>query len=407
MMQSDLSGRPSAQPSVAALVVVDAHRHADADSQVQARLGVLLAAARRTGLTIVHLVERGSEVADGPCAPASGRDERIVETCGASAFFASALGVVLRAAGVTQIVLAGSDVGFALTAAVRDALACGLRVTVPLDCVTALHDLATLLPALAERTDGAHVAAGWERAASGAAASGVALLRTLEQRVAAAHTALVLIDVQNDFCDPAGAGGQRDPAIVAVRRAAGQIPVLLAAARAAGCLIVHVGAEYGRHVRNVGSPYRFPSDATREKAVWSASAADIDESRQFAQGDVEVCLPGSWGANFIDSIVPGSGELRITKHRFSAFIGTPLEALLRRRGVRTIVVAGVTTNCCVESTVRDAAMLDFNVVVAEDCVAVKDLLAELHDASLEQIRTYFGRVEPSTRIIECWTETLQ
>ena len=74
--------------------------------------------------------------------------------------------------------------------------------------------------------------------------------------------------------------------------------------------------------------------------------------------------------------------------------------MLRARGIRTLIFAGVTTNCCIESSVRDASMLDFHVVVAGDAVGVKDSVAALHAASLEQMRTYFALVEPVERITE-------
>ncbi len=113
-------------------------------------------------------------------------------------------------------------------------------------------------------------------------------------------------------------------------------------------------------------------------------------------------MPGSWGGQFVDGIVPQSGEAIVTKHRFSAFVDTGLDLMLRARGIRTVIAAGVTTNCCVESTVREAAMRDFYLVVPEDCVAVKDKLADLHAASLESIRLYFGLVRPSTDLIAAW-----
>jgi nicotinamidase-related amidase len=140
----------------------------------------------------------------------------------------------------------------------------------------------------------------------------------------------------------------------------------------------------------------------RDTAVWTASAADLSADARFDSSSVEVCLPGSWGGQFVDGIVPQSDEAVVTKHRFSAFVDTGLDLMLRARGIRTVIAAGVTTNCCVESTVREAAMRDFYVVVPEDCVAVKDKLADLHEASLESIRLYFGQVRPSTDLIAVW-----
>ena len=138
--------------------------------------------------------------------------------------------------------------------------------------------------------------------------------------------------------------------------------------------------------------------------MWTESAADLSGEVRFGEDNVEVCLPGSWGGAFIDGIEPLPGEAVLPKHRFSAFADTGLDLMLRARGIETVVVAGVTTNCCVETTSREAVMRDFYLVVVEDCVAVKDHLKDLHDASLESLGLYFGLVRPSSTIIETWQQ---
>ncbi len=229
-------------------------------------------------------------------------------------------------------------------------------------------------------------------------------LLSLDQRVAPGLAALVLIDVQNDFCAPEGATGRSGQPMVMIDAAVARIKILLAAAREAGLFIVHVRAEYGELFRSVGSPYRFPLSGGREPAVWTASAADLSHGARVPKGPAEICLPGSWGGEFVAGIEPRSGEAIVTKHRFSAFIDTGLDSLLRANGIRSVILAGVTTNCCVESTARDAAMSDYHVVVASDCVAVKDHLRDLHDASLESLGLYFGLVRPSSDIVAAWVE---
>jgi nicotinamidase-related amidase len=154
--------------------------------------------------------------------------------------------------------------------------------------------------------------------------------------------------------------------------------------------------------RSVGSPYRYPIRDGREPAVWTASAADLSQVERFSNASVEVCLPGSWGGAFVDGIVPLANEAVITKHRFGAFADTGLDRLLRARGISSLIVAGVTTNCCVETTAREAVMRDFHLVVAQDCVAVKDHLADLHRATLESLGLYFGLVRPSHLIMAQW-----
>lgn len=229
-------------------------------------------------------------------------------------------------------------------------------------------------------------------------------LSTLRERVTRGNAALVLIDVQNDFCALDGAAGRTAASMAMIDAAVGRIKTLLASAREAGLFIVHVRAEYGELFRNVGSPYRFSLTGGREPAVWTASAADLSNGARIPNGVREVCLPGSWGGQFVDGIEPRAGEAVVTKHRFSAFVDTGLDPLLRANGIRSLILAGVTTNCCVESTARDAAMFDYYVTVASDCVGVKDHLRDLHDASLESLGLYFGLVRPSADIIAAWTK---
>lgn len=381
-------------PAQSALVIVDATPDAlPADSAAADTLRRLLAAARQAQVLVLILQSERDAAAAADCdkglTPQPGASEFVIRTLGGSPFGTSAFGLVLRANGITELVLAGSDAALGIACTVRDAAVRGYH---------------------ARRADVQHVAdaiaAAWLAAAPGprnwhAEAKQAALLRTLDERLAPEHTALVLIDVQNDFVSPDGATGRRE-AMPMVDRATARIPVLLQQARDTGCLVVHVRAEYGQHVRHVGSPYRFPSTRTPEGAVWSASAAELDGDHAFPPGEVEVCLRGSWGGQVINAVAPRPCEPVITKHRFSAFIDTPLEALLRARGIRTLVFAGVTTNCCIESSARDASMLDFYLVIAEDCVGTKNSVRHLHEASLEQMRTYFALVEPSERIIDAW-----
>jgi nicotinamidase-related amidase len=229
-------------------------------------------------------------------------------------------------------------------------------------------------------------------------------LSSFSERIAPGNAALVLIDVQNDFCAAEGATGRTGQSMTMIGEAVERIKLLLAAAREAGLFVVHVRAEYGELYRHVGSPFRFPTAAGREPAVWTASAADLHRNSRFPPDAVEVCLHGSWGGAFVDGIEPLPEEAVISKHRFSAFADTGLDMMLRARGIRSVIVAGVTTNCCVETTAREAVMRDFYLVVASDCVAVKDHLRDLHDATLESLGLYFGMIRPMSELTRTWSE---
>jgi ureidoacrylate peracid hydrolase len=113
---------------------------------------------------------------------------------------------------------------------------------------------------------------------------------------------------------------------------------------------------------------------------------------------------GSWGADFYGDLRPDGrvGEFVLDKHRYSAFIATRLDQLLRSNGVQTIVVCGVATTGCVESTIRDGFMHDYYVVIARD--ACGDYEPVRHENALSKLGLSFGTVMPVADISQCWTE---
>ena len=113
--------------------------------------------------------------------------------------------------------------------------------------------------------------------------------------------------------------------------------------------------------------------------------------------EIGALMEGSWGAAVIDELKPLPAEFDIIKWRYSAFFATPLEMMLRGLNIQTIVLGGVATNGGVESNVRDAEYRDFNAVVLSDLCSART--KELHEASLETIRSSFGRVMTSGEFI--------
>jgi ureidoacrylate peracid hydrolase len=114
-----------------------------------------------------------------------------------------------------------------------------------------------------------------------------------------------------------------------------------------------------------------------------------------------VAVEGTWGAEFYHGIRPGPGEIVITKHRYGGFTGTDLEIILGSLGAKTLVLTGVATNVCVESTAREGFMLDYDIVVVSDCCATVG--RELHEGTLENIRLNFGRVASADEVVAAWS----
>ena len=104
-------------------------------------------------------------------------------------------------------------------------------------------------------------------------------------------------------------------------------------------------------------------------------------------------------------ITPEPDDIVLRKHRYSAFIGTPLDAILRANGIRTLILTGVATNVCVESTARDGFMLEYHIVLPSDLTAgVNDQAKQM---SLYNINTFFGEVVESNSIVSAWEKTFQ
>ena len=208
----------------------------------------------------------------------------------------------------------------------------------------------------------------------------VEVLRTLAERIDPAHTAIIVVDMQNDFCAEGGyvhktKGGDMSGNGALAKR----IMSLVDAGRAVGIPVVWIQANY-------------------EPRYLSGQAILKREERQIG---AVCCAGGTWGYDFFE-VTPRDDEIRIEKHTFSGFFGTELDRLLRFRGIKTLVFTGVATNVCVESTLRDGHFLGYYVVLAEDCC--DSSARKLHDATLENVRAHFGETPASSELMKIWRD---
>ena len=214
--------------------------------------------------------------------------------------------------------------------------------------------------------------------------AGKTVLTTLDEIVDPGRTALLIVDVQNEFCSPDSVWLQDGKKGDAVLRAVSNIRLLLDQARSAGVMIVYV--------KMVTLP---------GLKSWSPAYTRFMILKNKLPLDKAGSAPGSWEAEVVAEIAPRPGDLVIEKYGSSGFIGTDLEAQLRSAGKESVIVCGVATHACVESTIRDAFNKDFYVVEVEDCVAAFD--EHLHRASLEVMRTRVDVVSMSA-VIEAWPQ---
>ncbi|WP_298461606.1 cysteine hydrolase family protein [uncultured Cellulomonas sp.] len=201
-------------------------------------------------------------------------------------------------------------------------------------------------------------------------------------RFAPGRAALVVVDVQNDFCDPAGACGQRGSDTGAAVAMVPRLERLIDAARAAGLMVVFIQTTH---------------DELTDSPAWLARRGDLEAG---APPAVSTCYTGSWGAEFY-RVRPAPGEPVVVKHRYSAFAGTDLDLVLRTAGITSLLFTGVATNVCVESTLRDGLFLDYHVTLVEDCAASYE--PESHRGTVETVEKYFGVVAGSEEIIGTWS----
>lgn len=169
-------------------------------------------------------------------------------------------------------------------------------------------------------------------------------------------TALLLVDVINAFFAADGAFHYDDAALVLPA-----LEQLLAAARDGGRLVVHARESHYRGL------------------------ADL-EGRKLPPH----CVVGESDAEFFAGFEPVNDEVELRKRRYSAFFGTDLALLLQEQRARRVVVAGVKTNVCIRATIQDAFAYGFEPVVSRE--AVNSNRSHLHEATLEDVERYFGRV---------------
>jgi nicotinamidase-related amidase len=210
----------------------------------------------------------------------------------------------------------------------------------------------------------------------------------LEELVDPASSALVVIDMQNDCCAEGGSAHLAGADLSMYREIVPRIAAFADVCRAAGVPVIHV--------RIVTLP-----DGASDSPAWIRLRLRANKHYDPANEGVWLfTLEGTHGAEFVDELQPRPGEVVVTKFRSSAFRETNLDLVLRSNGIRTVMVAGCTTEGCVESTVRDLCFYDYFGIVLSDCVGSD--VRELHDASMLVMSAYRADVATSTEVAEIW-----
>jgi ureidoacrylate peracid hydrolase len=201
---------------------------------------------------------------------------------------------------------------------------------------------------------------------------------TLATRLHPTHTALVIVDMQNDFC---AAGGYIEKLGMDVSGYPDILPPirsLLAAARSVGVPVIWLVACYEDGLVP-------PAMAVKKQAMGVEAIC---------------CARGTWGAKLF-GLDRAENEVVIEKHTFSGFSNPEFAQVLEKSGTDSLVFCGVQTNVCVEATLRDAHSRGFYVTLAADAVASHT--KPLHDATIANVRFLIGDVVTSEQLAGLWT----
>jgi len=218
---------------------------------------------------------------------------------------------------------------------------------------------------------------------------GKQVLTSLAELVDPGRAAIVLIDLQKDFMDPDGEFARLGLDLSMYPPMRRTLTSFLAAGRATGVLTVHVQMS------------TLPGRRSDSPAHLRFNMR-MHEQQTFNQPPLLHTVIGTPGHRFIDECTPEPGEPVVAKWRSSGFWGTNLDLILRSNDIETVVIAGCTTEGCVDSTARDAMFNDYYVVLVEDCVASDDPVQ--HDAAMLLMSHRFD-IASAAEISACWTSS--
>ncbi|KAI7085074.1 hypothetical protein KC356_g6196 [Hortaea werneckii] len=190
-------------------------------------------------------------------------------------------------------------------------------------------------------------------------------------------TALVVIDMQRDFCEEGGYLSSQGYDLSAIRSIIPRIQTLLSTFRQAGMPVFHTLEGHRPDLSDLSSRELFRSRN-------NPSRMGIGDQGPLGR----LLVRGEAGHDIVNELYPLSGEPIIDKPGKGAYANTDFDLLLRVKGIRNLVLCGVTTDVCVHTTMREANDRGYDCLLVEDCCAASE--KPLHDAAIEMVRTEGG-----------------
>jgi nicotinamidase-related amidase len=201
--------------------------------------------------------------------------------------------------------------------------------------------------------------------------------------------ALIVVDMQNDFCHPDGWLASIGVDVAPARRPIEPLRRAVPRLRDAGAAIVWLN--WGNRPDRANLP-------PGVLHVYNPDGSSNGIGAPVRPGGSPTLQAGSWSAAIVDELKPEPDDVRVDKYRMSGFFDTPLDSVLRNLAVTTLLFAGVNSDQCVLATLTDAACIGYDVVLLDDCAATTSP-AYCHDATVYNVATCFGFVATSTELI--------
>jgi ureidoacrylate peracid hydrolase len=211
-----------------------------------------------------------------------------------------------------------------------------------------------------------------------------------------ARSAVIVVDMENDFAAKGGMFDRAGVDILGAQKAIAPTAKVLAAARQAGLKIIYLKMGYHPDLSDLGETDSV--NRTRHLKLGVGQKIQAPDGRES-----RVLIRDTWDTDIVPELKPQPNDIVIYKTRFSGFYQTDLDATLKKFGIKYLIVTGVTTSICVESTVRDAMFRDYLCVLLRDCMSEPmghDLPRTNHEASLLTAEVLLGWVSDSEQFIK-------
>ncbi len=206
------------------------------------------------------------------------------------------------------------------------------------------------------------------------------VMKELKDIVDPVHTALIVIDVQHDFCSSQGFMAKHGMDVSRVQAAVPRLNRFVEECRKYGVSIIWV------------------------KEIWARDKMLPNLLSQFDEeclGEHGLIVEGTHGTEYYEELIPSrEQEPLVIKWNYDAFDSTELDLILRSNGIKTLLMAGFISNCCVETTARHGFIKGYYIVMLSDCTDTYSKME--HDAAISNIKNYFGRVASSKDIVSLW-----